>query len=197
MHHGFDHTGEDSHAALRDLMMRVQQKDTTAFESLYDQLSDTVYSIAMKYLTDPVAAQDVLQEVFVRLWEQPQAYNPALGKVVAWMVTLTRNHCLNRIRSEQRRSSAHVRSAVECSATAPLATSGAAVNSLLEKEKASEVHEALRLLPPDQAEAIRLAFFNNMTHESAAASLQVPLGTLKARIRRGLQRMREELQHRR
>lgn len=172
-------------------MVRVQQGDRAAFESLYDLCSDVVYSVAMKFLADETAAQDVMQEVFCKVWSASSLYDPGLGKVVAWIITITRHLCLNRIRSDQRRASAYRHAGEQPDTTQE---EPGAADFLIRRETAAAVHASLESLPPDQSEAIRLAFFQNMTHEAAAAALNVPLGTLKARIRRGLLRLQEQLQ---
>jgi RNA polymerase sigma-70 factor, ECF subfamily len=182
---------DDSHAAARDLMARIQQGDRDAFAALYDLCGDVVYSVALKLLADETAAQDVMQEVFCKIWSASHLYDPGLGKVVAWIITITRHLCLNRIRSDQRRANAYRNSAAQPD-TQP--EEPGAAQLLVRQETAAAVHASLQTLPPDQSEAIRLAFFQNMTHESAAAALNVPLGTLKARIRRGLLRLQEQLQ---
>ena len=182
---------DDSHAAARDLMVRVQKGDRAAFAGLYDLYSGLVYSVAMKFMEDEAAAQDVMQEVFCKIWSASSLYDPELGKVAGWIITMTRHFCLNRIRSENRRASAY-RHAEAQPDTAP--EEPGAADFLIRRETAAAVHASLEILPPDQSEAIRLALFQNMTHESAAAALNVPLGTLKARIRRGLLRLQEQLQ---
>jgi RNA polymerase sigma-70 factor (ECF subfamily) len=171
-------------------MARVQQGDQQAFAQLYDLHADVVYSTAMKLLASETTATEVMQEVFCKVWSASRQYDPGLGKVVAWIITMTRHQCLNRIRSEQRRDTAHRRAAAEEN-TAAAATPE---EPLIRHETAAIVRASLESLPPDQSEAIRLAFFQNLTHESAAAALNVPLGTLKARIRRGLLRLQEQLQ---
>jgi RNA polymerase sigma-70 factor, ECF subfamily len=154
--------------------------------------ADLVFSIALKYLSSEAAAKDALQEVFVKIWKSAHLYAPDLGKVVSWVTTMSRNHCLNLLRSEQRRNSAHRISGEDLSqerTAPPLPLAG-----LIAQERAAAVQASLNLLPAEQSAAINLAFFENMTHEAAAAALQVPLGTLKARIRRGLLKLQEELQ---
>jgi RNA polymerase sigma-70 factor (ECF subfamily) len=171
-------------------MARVQQGDEAAFAQLYDLHADVVYSIAMKLLASETAATEVMQEVFCKVWSASRQYDPGLGKVVAWIITITRHQCLNRLRSDQRRDTAHRHAAAEENT----AITPAPEDFLIRHETAAIVRASLESLPPDQGEAIRLAFFQNLTHESAAAALDVPLGTLKARIRRGLQRLQEQLQ---
>lgn len=172
-------------------MARVQQGDRDAFAGLYDLYAGTVYSVAIRLLGESAAAQDAVQEIFARIWSAAARYDAELGKVASWIVTITRNHCLNRIRSEQRRDSAHRAAAVQSEAIAPAENAG---HLIIRQETAAAVRASLASLPADQSEAIRLAFFQNHSHETAAAALNVPLGTLKARIRRGLLRLQEQLQ---
>ncbi len=171
-------------------MARVREGDEPAFAQIYDLHADIVYSVAMKLLASETAATEVMQEVFCKVWSASRQYDPGLGKVVAWIITITRHQCLNRIRSDQRRENAHRGAAAEENPAAPAAPE----DSLIRRETAAIVRASLDSLPTDQSEAIRLAFLQNLTHESAAAALDVPLGTLKARIRRGLQRLQEQLQ---
>jgi RNA polymerase sigma-70 factor, ECF subfamily len=181
---------EEAHAEARALMARVQQRDEAAFRELYDSHCDLVYSVAANLLPQGRVAEEVMQEVFLKIWNASGLYDPGLGKVVSWIITITRNLCLNRIRSETRRTAAHQKSANEIELNSP---PPAADGMLLRNEDVLAVRAALALLPQDQQEAITLAFLHDMTHENAAAALDVPLGTLKARIRRGLLRLREHL----
>ena len=193
MHSGNGHNGtSDPHAAAREAMARVTTGDALAFQELYDAHADAVFSVAMSLLRDEHDARDVLQEVFLKVWNASEMYDPVFGKVVSWLLTITRHRCLNRIRSSQRRGAAHDASArdTETLATAP-EESGA---HLLRRETATAVHTALASLPEEQREAIELSFIHGLTHEEAAARLDAPLGTVKARIRRGLARMKEQLQ---
>lgn len=188
---GHAHTPE-FHAAARDLMARVVQRDAAAFQELYDTHADTVYSVAMQMLRDEAEAGDLLQEVFLKIWHASEHYDPVLGKVVSWIITITRRRCLNHLRSGQRRAAAYRASAEEN------ASSGESVEDsrdmLLRTETAQAVHAALSALPAEQGEAIRLSFLSGLTHEETAERLNAPLGTVKARIRRGLARMKEQLQ---
>jgi RNA polymerase sigma-70 factor, ECF subfamily len=181
---------EDAHEAARELMRRVQQKDETAFQELYDTHCHLVYSIAANMLPTGNTADEIVQEVFLKIWNASNLYDAELGKVVSWIITMTRRFCLNRIRSENRRAAAHTRAETEIQLTPH---SPAADGMLLLKEDALAVRAAVALLPQDQQDAIRLSFFENMTHENAADALKVPLGTLKARIRRGMLKLRDHL----
>ncbi len=189
---GHGHTEPlDPHAAAREAMVRVQTGDAQAFQELYDAHTDVVYSVAVSLLKDEPDAQDVMQEVFLKVWNASELYDPVFGKVVAWLITITRHRCLNRLRSGQRRSAAHLASAAE--EEGPGAFAADSVELLLRKEAAVAVHNALAALPPAHSEAIRLTFLHGLTHEETALKLSAPLGTVKARIRRGLARLKTEL----
>lgn len=190
--HGQTTENPDSHAAARELMARVAQRDAGAFQELYDTHADTVYSIAVQMLRDEAEAGDLLQEVFLKIWNASELYDPVLGKVVSWIITITRRRCLNRLRSGQRRAAAHRASAEERAASAESTEDSSSL--LLRAETARAVQAALVALPAEQGEAIRLSFLHGLTHEETAARLDAPLGTIKARIRRGLARMKEQLQ---
>jgi len=182
----------EPHAAARDLMVRVAGREARAFQELYDMYADTVYSVAFGLLRDDAEACDIVQEVFLKIWNASELYDPVLGKVVSWIITITRHRCLNRLRSAQRRSVAYRASAEE------QATTGDSVEDfcdvLLRAETAQAVQTALKTLPPEQSEAIRVSFLLGLTQEETAERLGAPLGTIKARIRRGLARLKEQLQ---
>lgn len=182
----------DAHASARELMARVVERDEAAFQELYDTHADTVYSVAMQLLRDEAEAGDLLQEVFLKIWNASELYDPVLGKVVSWIITITRRRCLNRLRSQQRRAAAYRASAEESITSGDSVEDSGAV--LLRRETAQAVQAALSALPSEQSEAIRLSFLNGLTHEETAERLDAPLGTVKARIRRGLVRMKEQLQ---
>ena len=181
----------DPHAAAREAMFRVRHGDAQAFQELYDAHADVIYSVAMGLLHDEAEAKDVMQEVFLKIWNASEMYDPVLGKVVAWLIIITRHRCLDRIRSGKRRAAAHLTSAVEMTAHAVSAMDSGEL--LLRKEAAEAVQTALATLPNEQREAIHFSFLMGLSHEEIAAKLNAPLGTVKARIRRGLARMKEQL----
>ena len=190
MHNGDTGNG-DPHAAAREAMASLRGGDAQAFQEVYDAHADVVYSVAMGLLRDEAEASDVLQEVFLKIWNASELYDPVLGKVVSWIITITRHRCLNRLRSGQRRAAAHQALAQEAEPFAEFAESSG--DALLRRETAAAVLNALAALPPEQRDAIRLSFLHGLTHEEAAAQLNAPLGTIKARIRRGLARLQEQL----
>jgi RNA polymerase sigma-70 factor (ECF subfamily) len=175
-----------------DLLRRIGDGDRAAFASFYDQYSGLLFSIAVKILNDGKEAEDVLQEVFMQIWNKADAYNPLLGKPASWAVTLTRNKAIDRIRASQRRSKLLEQATVEASVSPD--NSSSANEKLHGKENAALIRSEVAALPPEQRCAIELAFFSGLTQDEIAKNLHEPLGTIKARIRRGMLKLREKLE---
>lgn len=180
-------------AAGAALLERVAGRDAGAFAELYDRFAPVLTGVASRILYDARDVEDTLQDVFVQVWDRAAVYEPALGSPLAWLVTLTRNRCLDRLRALQRRSRA-LESFTQHS-QAPSASPDAADAVALQAEDGLRVRAALAQLPPDQTQAIELAFFGGLTQTEIAERLGEPLGTIKARIRRGLLKLRELLAH--
>jgi RNA polymerase sigma-70 factor (ECF subfamily) len=175
-----------------ELLRRIGDGDLKAFASFYDQYSGLLFSIAVKVLNDAKEAEDVLQEVFMQIWHKADAYNPLLGKPASWAVTLTRNKAIDCIRASQRRSKLMEQATVEANVSPDLSPS--ANEKLHGKENAERIRSVVAALPPDQRRAIELAFFTGLTQDEISKTLQEPLGTIKARIRRGMLQLREKLE---
>ncbi len=174
------------------LLGRIACRESQALSELYDRFAKVLFSIAIKILNDTTQAEEVLQEVFVQIWEKAVSYEPRLGRPMTWAIVLTRNKAIDHLRSSQRRTrlldSLH-----------EFTDAGAAVSETLDREVlthelAQAVREALCALPSDQRCAIELAFFKGLTQAEVAAKLNEPLGTVKARIRRGMIQLRARLE---
>jgi len=175
-----------------ELLRRIAGGDRSAFSDFYDQYSGLLFSIAIKVLNDSREAEDVLQEVFVQIWNKADAYDPLLGKPASWAATLTRNKAIDRIRASQRRSKLLEQATVEASVMPEDPPS--ANETLHGRENAEMIRSVVAALPADQRRAIELAFFSGLTQDEIAKTLQEPLGTIKARIRRGMLKLREKLE---
>ena len=177
-----------------EMIVRIGRRDQSAFSALYDRLSGPLYSLAMKMLGDPVEAQDALQEVFLQIWSRAATYDQEQSSVFSWAVLLTRSRVVDRLRARGRRSRVVVASTEETSTTAADASTIESTADTVEKnDEAARVRYVLNNLPFEQREAIQLAFFEDLSHHEIAARLEQPLGTVKARIRRGLLRLKERL----
>jgi RNA polymerase sigma-70 factor, ECF subfamily len=174
------------------LLRRIGAGDREAFAEFYDKYSALLFSIASKILNDAAEAEDVLQEAFMQIWEKAGNFDPNLGQPLGWAVTLVRNRAIDRIRASKRRNLLAEEAGVEFS----LAThsSGSANEAVSGHEKAKLIHSAMVELPAEQRRAIELAFFSGLTQNEISETLKEPLGTVKARIRRGLLKLRDQLE---
>lgn len=175
-----------------ELLARIARGDFEAFGALYDLHAAVLFGLALRILRDHATAEEVLQDVFCQIWEKAGAYDPKLGKPLTWAVTLTRNKAVDRLRSANRRAllfDPGTEAEVAAENILPEAR-----NSVLSHETARMVHAALASLAQDQRQAIEMAFFGGLTQTEIAAALNQPLGTVKARIRRGMLQLRESLE---
>jgi RNA polymerase sigma-70 factor (ECF subfamily) len=179
---------EDDVALLRS----IGQKDRTAFAEFYDKYSALLFSIAVRILNDQSEAEDVLQETFLQIWEKAGNFDPKLGKASSWAAILTRNKAIDRIRASQRRSRLAETAGVEFAVVAEV--NDTANEAIHGHDKAKIIQSAIVELPMEQRRAIELAYFSGLTQEEISKKLQEPLGTIKARIRRGLLKLRDQLE---
>ncbi|AOS45436.1 ECF RNA polymerase sigma factor SigK [Lacunisphaera limnophila] len=187
-----DPAGEDRSREQARLVAAMAQGDKAAMGSLYDQLSGPLYSLAYRMLGDAGEAQDLTQDIFLQLWRTAGSYDAGRGSVFSWAATLVRNRAIDRIRMRQRRSELLAQAAPDLQPTAPGGDADSA-GTLWLQEKATAVRAALAEIAPDQKQAIELAFFGGLTQQEIAARLNEPLGTIKARIRRGLLKLKDRL----
>lgn len=180
----------------RDMLTRVTSGDQSAFSALYDRLNGPLYSLAVRMMGDPTEAQDALQDVFLQIWKRAGSYDATQSSVFSWAILLTRSRVIDRLRARGRRlrvvtSSLDEPDANEAAADASTAESAA--DTADRNDEAMRVRSIMTKLPGDQREAIELAFFSDLTHHEIAERLGQPLGTIKARIRRGLLKLRERV----
>ena len=180
----------------RETLARVASGDERALAELYDRLSRPLYSLAVRMLGDATEAQDALQDAFLQIWRRAATYDSDQCSVFGWATLLTRSKVIDRLRARGRRLRVVVSSSDENDAlerTAGASTAESAADTADRNEEALRVRSILKELPAEQREAIELAFFNDLSHHEIAARLAQPLGTIKARIRRGLLKLRERI----
>ncbi|HRE07267.1 MAG TPA: sigma-70 family RNA polymerase sigma factor [Opitutaceae bacterium] len=176
-----------------DVLASVAQGDRTALGVLYDRFSRPLFATALRILSDAKEAEDVVHDVFVTIWEKAPEFESSKGSPFGWAVALTRNRSIDRFRQRRRRQeilAATIPDDLGYAEDAPAADSSAALSF---KEKAVAIRHAVAALPTDQQHAVELAFFSGLTQQEIAERLQQPLGTIKARIRRGLLKLRDVL----
>ena len=173
------------------LLARIALRDRQAFSQLYDRYSGILYSTVFRVLNNPEDAREVLQDVFLQIWDRAGSYDPALGKPFTWAMTLTRNKAIDRLRAQKRRYSFLDELTLEMEAEShPRSVSA---SEMFTNDQSALVRAAVATLPLEQRQAIEMAFLGGLSQQEIAESLQQPLGTIKARIRRGMLRLREAL----
>ena len=185
-------TQEDNRAEEFDLLRRIAQRERAAFEDLYSRYANILYASALKFVKEDADAQDVVQDVFIQIWDKAKLYDPAKGKPLTWALTLTRNRSIDRIRAIQRRTRLRdefeQETFVDESAGVREALSGVDAS-----EKGQILRKAVSQLSPQQKKVIELAYFGGFTQTEISERLGEPLGTVKARARRGLLKLKELL----
>jgi RNA polymerase sigma-70 factor, ECF subfamily len=179
-------------AADRALMQQVVAADEAAFASFYRRFSPGVFSMIYEILRDQKEAEDVLQESFVQMWKKAATYEPERSSVFTWAVMISRNRAIDRVRARQRRARTAEAAAAEAAVT-PQEEVPRADEVMGSNEQRDRVRLALSQLPEAQRHAIDLAFFGGLTQAEISTQLDAPLGTVKARIRRGLLALRDVL----
>ncbi len=178
------------------LVQRIAQGDKDAFAQLYDRFSRPLYATAVRVVNDPAEAQDVVHDVFVTLWEKATTFENGRGTAFAWALTLVRNRAIDRVRMRRRRAELLTASVpadlgYDENNSGPAADDSAALG-----DQARAVRAAVATLPLEQKRALELAFFGGLTQQEIADQLSEPLGTVKARIRRALLKLRDSLARR-
>ena len=174
-----------------ELLRRVALGDKAAFAELYDRLSGVLYSTVMRILNDSRESEDVLQEVFLQIWDKANTYDSRVGRPFNWALTITRNRAIDRLRSVRRRYE-FVAETTETALSAPSYAPDAG-REVYQRERSLLVRKALEELPLEQRQAIEMAFLGGQTQNEISEQLGQPLGTIKARIRRGMLKLRESL----
>jgi RNA polymerase sigma-70 factor, ECF subfamily len=169
------------------LLARIASRDQSALGELYDRHSRLLFGLILRIIRERGEAEEVLQEVFVQAWTRADSYKAALGSPVGWLIGIARNRAVDRLRSNAVRS----RAEGQTMPAAPVETPEAQTSL---NELRREIKGALASLPEDQRDLIEQAYFGGLTHAELATRFRLPLGTVKTRVRSGLQGLRALLQ---
>lgn len=191
-----DHAAAQRHAEDARLLRRMAQGDKTALAELYDRFSRPLYATALRIINDPSEAQDLVHDAFIALWEKATVFEANRGTAFSWAVTLVRNRAIDRVRSRRRRADLLAESTPSDLGYREDNAGPVADDRAVLDDQAQAVRSAVATLPPEQRRALELAFFGGLTQQEIAAKLSEPLGTVKARIRRALLKLRDTVAHR-
>ncbi len=173
-------------ATLAKLISAVALGDRQAYRRLYDATAPKLFAVALRILRDESRAEDVLQDSFVNVWNGAAGYNSSLSAPMTWMVTIVRNRSLDYIRRVDHRTielDDDLAAVLESDLPTP-------ADMAMHAQDASALQRCLKRLDAGQRQAIAFAYFQGLTHSELAATLRIPIGTVKTWIRRGLEKMK-------
>jgi RNA polymerase sigma-70 factor (ECF subfamily) len=168
------------------LLDRIKASDAAAFEMLYDRHSRSAYGLAYRILVNPEAAEDVVQDAFLTVWRQPASYGAERGTVRSWLLAIVHHRAIDLVRRRTHREDRQQ----NLDDALPLPDTVDTMEQARQNVEGEQVRQAISQLPPDQQRSVMLAYFGGYTHDEIARQLGVPLGTVKGRLRIGLQKMR-------
>ena len=170
--------------SLDELLAKVGLEDRRAFDRLYELASPQLYGVAYAVLGDADEAQDVVQEAFISIWRRAATQNAASSRAISWMVIIVRNAAVDRRRRRRNVSVDPAHLERVCDAPTP-------EENAVKGSEAAHLHRCLQLLEAGQAKLVRRAFFFGQTYAEIASDIEAPLGTVKSRMRRSFEKLRE------
>lgn len=183
-------TPEQSPTSDVELLRAIKGGDEQSLASLYNRYKLILFGLILRILHSRSEAEDVLQEVFLQVWQRASTFDEERGRPFTWLVTLARSRAIDRLRSLDSRGRAANEAAREGEVTESVRD---AVDDVIRSEQGETVRRALAVLPEDQRLTLILAYFDGLTQTEIAEKLGAPLGTVKTRMRSGMIKLRELL----
>jgi RNA polymerase sigma-70 factor (ECF subfamily) len=186
-------SGSDPVVSDDVLLEAVARRDAASFRELHDRLAGLVYQTAFRVLNDPDDAREVAQDVFAHLWEKADLFRSRKGKASTWVYAMTRNRAIDRLRANRRRFRLRDEYREESEVRLGARSWREPGTEAQRRDEFRRAQGAMGALTPDQREAIGLVYGEDLSLREAAERLGLPVGTVKARVRRGLMALREKL----
>lgn len=177
------------------LLEKISRRDSSALSELYDRHSTLLFSIIMRILNEKVESEDILQEVFINIWERAEMYDQRIGNPIAWLCRIARNRAVDRLRSKNYRSRAKESDIENFHEMFAADYSTNPEQRAILSGQQEEILIALTSLPNEQKELIEFAYFRGYTQSELAEYFKIPLGTVKTRIRTAMSILRQKLRH--
>lgn len=178
-----------------EVLSRLQRGEGWAMSVLYDRYARLVFSLALRVLNDRESSEEVVQEVFVKIWRRAAEYRPERGKFSSWLSGIAHNHAIDEFRRRRVRPMA---SGDDETAAAEIVDGGPVpFDHAVQSIEHQQITEALACIPPEQRIPIELAYFEGLTQQEIAGRLDQPLGTIKTRMRLGMQKLKSILEEQR
>ena len=178
--------------ADEDLISLVEAADADAFATLYDRHSRAAFSLAYRMMGERQASEDLAQDAFLKVWRAASSYRAGRGSVRTWILSIVHNRGIDQLRSHASR----LRTQDKIEASAPRFQPSEAFAETWRNSQRDQVREALNTLPPEQLKILELAYFSGYTHVEISELLRLPLGTVKGRMRLGLQKIKNYFESR-
>lgn len=175
------------YSSLDDTMLleRIAERDQQALNHLYERYGTPVYSLALQVLRSEGNAEEVTQDTFMKVWNNPQQYDASKGRFISWLLTVTRYTAIDRLRAEMRQATTNADGLEFINV---LSDTGIPEDPM--RRDGQLIRELIAQLPNEQARLVQLGFLQGMTHRELSEKLDLPLGTVKTRVRLGLQKLK-------
>jgi len=174
------------------LIEQIQRRSQDAMVTLHARYADLIYSISYRVLNDNGTAEECVQDTFMRVWQNTAQFDPARGSLIAWLIGIARNVAIDKLRQRGRQVNlADDREALD--ETDNIAAS-AIPDDWRDRERLEGLKFAMQALPPEQYEVLNLSYYGGMSQSEIAEHLKLPLGTVKTRMRLGMQKLRDAWQ---
>lgn len=188
--------GQGAHLGADDeieLMRRIKGREEEALAELYDLYNRLLYGLIISIVKKREEAEDVLQEVFITIWERASTFNEDKGNVYSWIITLTRNKAIDRIRSKGYKTQQKASQDVDAPEFSLEGDNFDPLETTIFSDRAELVRKALTEIPDKQSEVLKIAYYSGMTQQEISDKLKIPLGTVKTRMRQGMLKLKDIL----
>ncbi len=175
------------------LLRRIVERQPDALAELYDRFSPTLLALARRILDSTADAEEILQEVFVHVWNQAQRYDPARSSVSTWLVLITRSRAIDRLRSRAVVERTHSAAGHDAAISSESHTSPEALQNVFIQQRHERVRREMATLPAEQRQVLEMAFYQGLSQSEIAAKAGLPLGTVKTRTLLAMRKLRNAL----